>query len=412
MEPLGVRLLFAPGATATALAFVVAGVLVGTFSGLTPGVHVNTVTLLLASVAPSLPGEPRYVGAAILAAGVVHTFLDVIPALALGVPDAAMAATALPGHSLVLGGRGREALRLSAFGSGLAALLALPLAVPITGIMTAAYPTVLAHLPLILGAVVLLLIATEPTRRGMAGGLLAVLLSGLLGWVVLGLTPTAPLGSGNVLMPVFSGLFGAPVLLDALRGGTVPPQRGSRIAAEPRAAFGTALAGTVAGAFVAYLPGVSSAIAAVAAISVVPGRVGSRGFIVATSGVNTANTIFALFALASLGTARTGVMVALEEARAPVDLPLLLGAALLAASAGFLLVLRIGDRYLDLVGRLDYARLSAGVLLVLAVGSYLLAGPLGVGILAASAAVGLVPVRLGVRRVHLMGVLLLPLILR
>jgi putative membrane protein len=102
---------------------VLAGIALGTCSGLVPGLHANNVALLLAAVASSLPGEPRLAGAAIVAAGVTHTCLDVVPALALGVPDPAMAASALPGHRRVLNGRGREAIRLSALGSASAVLL-------------------------------------------------------------------------------------------------------------------------------------------------------------------------------------------------------------------------------------------------------------------------------------------------
>lgn len=123
--------------------------------------------------------------------------------------------------------------------------------------------------------------------------------------------------------------------------------------------------------------------------------------------MNTANTIFALFALAALGSPRTGVMVALQETGAPVNLPLLLASAALAGLAGFAL----GDRYLRVVGSLDNAKLSVGVLALLAVLSWLFAGVVGVAVFGVSALVGLVPASFGARRVHLMGVLLGPLIL-
>jgi len=410
MEVFGSRVLFAPHVTLAALGFVLAGALFGSVSGLTPGIHVNNVALLLASLAPALPGPTRLVGATILAAGVAHTFLDVVPTLAFGVPDPAMSVSALPGHRLVVGGRGREAIRLSALGSGLAVLLAVPLAIPVTRLMTVAYPIVRAHLPLVLGGVIVFLLATEPGPRAKLGGAVSVLVSGLLGLLVLPLSPNAPLAVGGVLTPLFAGLFGAPVLVDAARGSGIPPQAGGRIAIDRWTVVGTAVAGTVAGAVVGYLPGVSSAIAAVLALTSLPGRTGARGFVVATSGVNTANAIFALFALVSLGDPRTGVLVAFDRIHAPLDLPLLLGAISLAAVVGFVLVLAVGDRYLAAVARFDYARVSAGVFAVLVVVSYLFAGWVGVGVFLVSALVGLLPVRLGVRRVHLMGVLLVPLV--
>ncbi|WP_435197235.1 tripartite tricarboxylate transporter permease [Natronomonas sp. EA1] len=406
----GVRFAFVPESSVAALGFLLAGVALGTCSGLVPGLHANNMALLLAAVAPSLPGPPRLVAGAMLAAGVVHTFLDTVPALALGVPDPAMAAAALPGHRLVLQGRGREALRLSALGSGLAVVFAVPLAVPITAAMTRAYPTIDAHLSVVLVGVALLLVLTEPTLGGKLAGAIASGLAGGLGLATLDLPISAPL-PGSVLTPLFAGLFGAPVLLDAMRGAGVPEQDDTAIALAPRVVSALAGLGALAGAAVGYLPGVSSAVAATLALVATPGRYGARGFVVATSGVDTANTIFALFALVALGTPRTGVLVAVDSLDAPLDLPFLLGSVAVAAVAGLLLVVGLGDRYLTVVGNLPPRGLSVSILLGLAGLSWLFAGTLGVGVYLLATLVGLVPVRLGCQRAHLMGVLLWPLAL-
>lgn len=413
---LSIRPTFALAPTAELLLFVACGVCLGTVSGLVPGVHANNFALLLAALGPTLPGSQTAVGAAILAAGVVHTFLDVVPALALGVPDAAMAATALPGHRLVVAGRGREALRLSALGSLLAVALAVPLALPVTWLMTDAYPLVRRHLPLVLVAVVLLLLATEGTRRAALAGAFCFALATLLGVSTLDLDPAAPLALGGMLAPLFSGLFGAPVLLDAFDGAGVPPQDDATLALSGREIGWTAGAGSVAGAFVGYLPGVSAAVASVLSLPLVPDidGEGAREFLVASSGANTSNTVFALFALVTLGTPRTGVMVALENGGGGAGsgaLPALLATTVVAALAGFVLVVVVGDSYLRVVGRANYAVVSATILGLLVVLSWLFAGVVGVGVFVLASFVGLVPVRLRTRRVHLMGVLVGPLIL-
>jgi putative membrane protein len=142
----------------------------------------------------------------------------------------------------------------------------------------------------------------------------------------------------------------------------------------------------------------------------VPYRFGARGFVVITSGVNTANTIFALLALRALGSPRTGVLVALEESGAPLAFPLLLASVALASAVGFVLVPTVGDRYLSLVGSVAYGKLSVVVLALLAVLSLVLAGPIGIAIFVAATLVGLIPPRCGARRATLMGVLLVPLI--
>ncbi len=406
-----VRPVVDPTFAAAALAFLAGGAALGTISGLVPGLHANNFALLLAGIAPSIPADPLLVGVAMLGAGVVHSFLDIVPALALGVPDAATAVAALPGHRLVIAGRGREALRLSAVGSGLAVAIAVPLAVPITWLMVRGYPTVRAHLVWLLAGVVAFLVFTESSRRAAVGGFGAFLASAALGVATLDVDPAAPLDAGGMLAPLFTGLFGAPVLVDALGGDGVPPQSDARITMGARDLGVTAGAGSLSGAIVGYVPGISAAIAALAALPAVPRREADRGFVVATSGANTANTVFALFALAALGTPRTGVTVAIERADVPLALPVLLVAAATAAVCGFTLLLLLGDAYLRVVGNADYTRISLGVLCLLAGLSAAFAGPIGVAVFLVAGLLGLVPPRLGARRVHLMGVLIGPLLL-
>ncbi|MFB6157663.1 MAG: tripartite tricarboxylate transporter permease, partial [Haloferacaceae archaeon] len=377
-----------------------------------PGVHANAFALLLASLAADLPGPALAVGAAMLAAGVVHTFLDVVPALALGVPDPSMAASALPGHRLVLAGRGREALRLSALGSLVGALAAVPLAVPLTRAAAALAPALGRHLPVVLGCVAAYLVATESSVRAALAGVVTFALATALGAVVLDLSPAAPLPVGSILAPLFAGLFGAPVLVDAASGsGDLPAQRGTALSL-PRPAMGlTAGAGALTGALVAYLPGVSAGVAATLALPAAPTSHRARGFLVAQSAANTATATFALFAFSGLGVARTGVVVALSAAGVPPLLSALVPVVALAAAAGAVLVVTVGDRYLRGVGRVDGATLAVAVLAGLAVLAGVFAGAVGVGVYLVAGVVGLVPVRLGARRVHLMGVLLGPLAL-
>lgn len=411
MAVLALETLVDPALSAQLFAWILAGVVLGSCSGLIPGLHANNFALLLAGVAPSVPGPPLFVGCAMLAAGVVHTFVNAVPAMALGVPDAEMAITALPAHRMVLDGRGYEAIRLSALGSILAVLVAVPLALPITWSVTTVYPTIRANLSLVLAMVVVALIASERTWKRCAGALLSFGLATALGAVTLDLAPDAPLEAGGMLAPLFAGLFGAPVLIEAIRGGGVPPQHDEEIRMPRRLVGITALAGSFAGAVVGYIPGISAAIAAVAVLVLVPGESGDRGYIVATSGVDTANSIFALFALVSLGQPRTGVMIAFDNANAPLDVPVLLLSIVLAGVAGFVLVICIGDVYLEFVGRISYWKISAVVLGLLLVLSYLFTGLVGVGVFIVAAAVGMVPVRLRTRRVHLMGVLIGPLMI-
>jgi len=95
----------------------------------------------------------------------------------------------------------------------------------------------------------------------------------------------------------------------------------------------------------------------------------------------------------------------------PLHLPVLLASVAIAAAAGFLLVLVVGDRYLAVVGAVDNVVVSVGVLAFLCVLVLALTGPVGLAVFGVSTTVGLVPAQFGARRMTCMGVLLVPLAL-
>src|SRR5690606_30305948 len=120
----------------------------GIFSGLTPGLHSNNFAALLLAISPALLRvglDPLDLATAILAASVSHTFLDIIPSIFIGAPDADTALAVLPGHEMMLEGRGIEAVRLSALGSASSILVALVLIVPLSLLFGRFYDPFMDH---------------------------------------------------------------------------------------------------------------------------------------------------------------------------------------------------------------------------------------------------------------------------
>jgi TctA family transporter len=125
---------------------ILAGTALGTFTGLVPGVHVNTMALLMLLSYPSLAVllvpfcgmagvdpdlVPLLLSCAIVSAAVTHSFLDFIPSVFIGVPDAEECLSILPGHRLLLAGKGHLAVRLAAGGSLSGAMIALLVSIPL-----------------------------------------------------------------------------------------------------------------------------------------------------------------------------------------------------------------------------------------------------------------------------------------
>ena len=411
-------------AAAAILGYACLGATLGTCTGLVPGFHVNSVAFLLVGIAPTLPGSPVAVGAAVLAGGIVHTFLSVVPGLVLGVPEAATAPGVLPGHRLVLNGCGHEAIRLSALGSAIALVVAVTLALPLSWIISAGEQHLRSVLPVLLIGVALALAGTESTWKARIGGLCCAVLATGFGILTLDLPaagPIAPPGAESMLGPIFAGLFGTPVLLDALGSdGEIPPQQRSAVGLSGKKTVRAALAGAGGGALVGYLPGVSAGVAATLALGGAGGETDAdetdRPYVVATSGADTATAVFAVASLVVLGSPRSGVTVALStlgevSGEAPAGLLTLLLIVIFAASLGIVLLVTVGEWYLTVVRRLPRQPLVGCVLIFitgLAVG---FGGLLGGAVFSLSTLIGLIPPRIGVRRVHLMGVLLGPVAL-
>jgi putative membrane protein len=96
------------------LIFTFFGIALGTLTGLIPGLHVNTIALILLGAAITI--NPYYLAVVIIAMAIAHTIWNFIPSILLGAPEGGTALSVLPGHKLFLEGRGLEAIYLTIIG--------------------------------------------------------------------------------------------------------------------------------------------------------------------------------------------------------------------------------------------------------------------------------------------------------
>lgn len=416
-----------------------AGFLLGVISGLVPGIHTNTFAFMLAAFAPWLLESglsPLCIAVTIVSSSLTHTFVNIIPSVFLGAPEADTSLAVLPGHQLLLDGFGAEAVRLSALGSAGAVLVSLVLILPLSASFAVMYPLVDRYIGWILLGVVLVLIYTEKGELIEGQGSMVRLkyrvfaamlffLSGMLGLIAFDsqtlMKPIISVGEPSILMPLFSGLFGASMLVISMMTGTViPAQLRSRLVLSRKRLLRGTLIGSTAGASVAWLPGITGAVATVLA------RIGvkedsadedsGREFIVSISGVNTANAIFGLIALYVIGKTRNGAMVAVANILGGVyldldTLVLLLIIIVGVSIAAYLMTIFLGDRILTIVTRIHYRVLCMVILIGLTGLVFLFSGWFGLVIFGMGVPVGMLAPYLKVRRSHAMGVLLLPLLI-
>lgn len=388
---------------------IVTGIALGTFSGLVPGIHANTmagVLLAVQGIMASIFGATG-VAVSLFCALVTHTFLDCVPSTVLGVPDADTALSVLPAHRLSLEGRAEEAIRLSALGSA----LSVPFVLPLFALFVLFLPSIQPVLDwwigvILLGVAGILIIHAESP----GWSLVVFCASGILGLFTFRYDYLSwhPFGSSSLLMPLLTGLFGIAVLAVSAHG-LLPAQEEAAPSMKGRRLVRTTAVGTAAGALVGWMPGLSNATAnALLSPGMQDGESGKE-FIVATSAANTANAFLGLAALFALGRTRNGVMAALSEiAVPPLDILLIAGAV--AALAAYLLTILCSGGAQWFAG-IPVRKLSAVVIIFVIVLAGVTTGPFGLFILACASAIGFVPPLVNVRRTMCMGAIMLPLIL-
>lgn len=415
------------------------GFFLGIISGLTPGIHVNNFALILLALTPlflEMGFEPFYIAVIILSNSVTQTFVDIIPSIFLGAPEADTALAVLPGHQLLMEGRGAEAVRLSAIGSAGSVAASLLIAVPLGFFFMNIYGTIDAYIGWILVLIAVLMIATENGEVVEGQGSLAHLkykgyavilffLSGMLGLFAFENTdkmaPLITFGEPSILLPLLSGLFGASMLVLALmtRSEVPPQQKNSMFALPGKRIVRGIISGTAAGSFVAWLPGVSSAVGTIIARLLVredKGEDASKEFIIALSGANTANAIFSLIALYTIHRTRSGAMVAINELT-NVDewdmsvIILLLAVIVYVSIISYYTTIYLGDRISGMLSKIDYSKLCSAVLIILTLMVIMFTGWFGLVIFLISTPVGMVSSFAKIRKTHAMGVILLPVIL-
>jgi len=387
------------------LGFAIAGCVLGVFTGLFPGIHTNTVALAALGF-PSLGNRNIIVFVASMS--VVHTFVDFVPSILFGAPSGETFLGVLPGHRMLLQGKGLEAVRLSAVGgvfAGLASLLLSPVFLlsleRISGIMHAFVPIALTA---ILGFMLL-----DEGKEGFLWAGMVVALSALLGMLAL----KSNLVVKEPLLCLASGFFGASTLVDSILKNPKFVEQKEEVFAFGK---GTALKGSflalLGGWVVSLLPGIGASQAAFI-VRKLAGRIEDRVYLILLGGTNTSTMILSFFVLFAWGKTRTGSAASLSQLGAfgLPELGLVVGAVLLAIGFGAAATGTVAKKATGILKKIDYRKLNIAVLFFVSAIVIAFSGFLGMAFYAIACLVGLVAVNSKTKRGNCMAFLMVPTII-
>lgn len=386
------------------------GILVGIFTGIAPGIHINLVSVMVVASAPLLLQFTSALSLVvfIISLAITHTFLDTLPSIYLGAPDEAQALNVLPGHRLLMKGAGHSAVLYTVLGSLGSLLLGIILFPFFIWSMIRIQPLISSWIGYLLIVIMIYMILREKNKK--LASTVAFLLAGCLGLLVFSIPNLR-----QPLFPLLSGLFGISLLLTSLlQKSVIPPQKlhqpltlsNKNMAKSVSAASGM-------GFIAAFLPGFGSSQAAIIGTQIV-GDIGDEGFLSLVGGINTANMVISIATAYALNKARNGAIVAVNELMGGITLEqmlVFLAVSLVAGGVATILVVYLSKIFARLIVKVNYQKLIVGIILFIMLLTFYFDGFIGVIILGTATSIGLIASAWGVGKNHLMGCLILPVIL-
>jgi len=385
------------------------GCMAGIITGLTPGVHINLVSLLILNISAILLNftTPIIISIFIISMAITHTFLDTIPAIFLGAPEEETALSILPGHKMLLDGKAYHAIILTLIGSLFSLIFAILFSPLIAVIINGIYPTLSKLMGYILLTASIFLIIKDNKSKFWA--FIIFMLSGVLGIATLNLPNLK-----NPLFPLLSGMFGISALLISLSNKiNIPTQEISEVKIEKKKITKALGSSFIAGGLCSFLPGLGPAQAAILG-SQLNKNIGNDGFLILIGGLNTINMVLSFLALYIIDKARNGAIVTVSkiiENFTLENLILFFGVSLVVAGIATFLTIYISRVFSRIITRINYQKTCVSIIFLITILTFILSSPIGILVLIVSTSLGILPPMLGIGRNHLMGCLLLPVIL-
>lgn len=389
----------------TLIAALLLGVTFGTFTGIIPGIHINLVAALLLASINHLQGISSLALAVFITSiSITHIFLDFIPSILLGAPEEDTALAVLPGHEMLKEGKGYEAIVLSVSG----ALSALPIILIVWPIFILFLPSIFPIfkdvIPFSLIFLSLYLIFRE---REFIVSLVVFILASFLGLISFNLPIQEP------LLPMLTGLFGISSLFISLKSKTIiKPQKIAplkEIYFTKKDLFKSFVASFIVAPLCSFLPGIGSNHAAALSSEIIPQ--GNRGFLFLIGSINTIIMSLSFVTIYAIGKARSGAAAAVEEILKEISLQniyILLISIVLTACISFFISINLAKLSTLFINRLNYQKLTFSIIIFLFFINFLLTNWIGLIVLITSCYIGIFCILSNVRRINLMGALIVP----
>ena len=400
---------------------IILGIFFGILTGLTPGLHVNTVGIIVFSSSEALLNYTSNlcICSFFVTIAIVHAMLEFIPSLIFGLSTEDTIASIQPAHRLLFNGEGHKAIRLVGFGGFLSIIILILILPLLFMILPQIYNLLQDYIAYLLVITMCLMIYyTNKSNIKRLYSLLIFLLTGVLGLFVL----NSNLSGNTALLCILSAMFSISTLLYSLsKKSHLPIQKNINHVNINANFIKSTFAGSISGCILGLLPGLGPAQGTIIAQSLTFNKnIKAEDFLLTNSGVNISDTIFSLIAIYLIGNPRSAISMYISYLLSNIGLVhiiFFIFIGLISVSISCILSIKLGDYIIERVNRINYYNLN--ILLIVTITFITFAycifthAPIVYVSICyiTSIALGLLPNYLDISKSNLMGVLIVPSII-
>jgi putative membrane protein len=381
------------------------GIIAGTFTGLSPGIHINLISSILLAYFVTSNTSPIYYSTFIVSMSITHTFIDFIPSIFLGAPDEDTFLSVLPGHKLFLSGLGLQAAYLTLYGSLCGIIITLLISPLFIITLPIIYNIISSIIPFIL---ILISIFICLRDKNILIAIMIFLLSGFLGLITFNLPIDQP------LTPLLTGLFGLSSLITSIKSKTkIVKQNISLLPSMTKKEWkNSILAALTISPIGSFLPGIGSGHAATIGSEVF--KQTDKSFLFLNGAMNTIIMGLSFLTLYSIDKSRSGsaaiIKLILKEINLS-NLVLIIMTILISGIVAFFIGLFLSKKIAVNIEKISYSKLNISVILILIILNVIVTNWIGLIVLATSTALGIFAISSDSKRINLMGCLIIPSII-
>lgn len=387
---------------------ILSGLILGTITGITPGIHINLIASLIVAYSYYILEilDPITITLTITAMAVTHTILDIIPTTVLGIPNTDNLTMLLPAHKLTSEGKAKIAIVYGIIGSVCGILITIILSPAIIKVIPVIYEKIKDYIAFILIAISAYIILKNKNKFL---SLLFFLTSGIIGILSFNIKTI-----DQPLLPLLSGLFGVSALILSIKNNTkIPEQKEVSINIENKDIAKYTLTTFTASLLTNFLPGLTSSHTALLANRITKVK-DQAEYIILANAAGSSATIISFIAFYTIDKARSGAVATIQYLINSINTTLLIlvfSVSLISVGIATFTALKISDKILRNINKINYTKISIFIIGLIVSLVLIITGLEGLLILVTAVSLGILAYKLEIEKINITGCLIVPVII-